>query len=216
MADVATYLLGVAGLAASITLIFLGMRAVMDVGGFCAEGGPYVIDTHCPEGVVPVMMLAFPALFLFGGMMVWKGSRLGGYYAALPLLAWPALFLSLGWNFIEYSLPTAQHGLELGWLMPGLMFVAMGIVPLLIVLPAVGLRGPADPDKVESMRRTLQRAQARPPSTTRASRASSLSSDGRDLVDELERLAELRERGALTEAEFEAAKSALLPPAGAS
>ena len=40
VADVILYLLGIAGVAAGITLLFLGMRAVMDVGGMCAEGGP--------------------------------------------------------------------------------------------------------------------------------------------------------------------------------
>jgi hypothetical protein len=31
--------------AASITLIFLGLRAEMDIGGFRADGRPYVIET---------------------------------------------------------------------------------------------------------------------------------------------------------------------------
>ena len=31
---------GLVVLTASITLLFLGMRAVMDIGGMCAEGGP--------------------------------------------------------------------------------------------------------------------------------------------------------------------------------
>ena len=102
--DVAIHLLGVVGLAASLTLVFLGMRAVMDIGGFCAEGGPYEIQTHCPEGVPLLMIGGIFGLFLFGGLMAWKGSVIGGPYAALVGLAWPALFLSLGWNFLEYAL----------------------------------------------------------------------------------------------------------------
>ena len=54
--DVVLYAVGVAGLAMCLTLVFLAMRAVMDVGGFCAEGGPYVIETHCPEGVPLVLI----------------------------------------------------------------------------------------------------------------------------------------------------------------
>ncbi|CAN5714181.1 hypothetical protein BH23CHL7_BH23CHL7_22020 [soil metagenome] len=96
--DGGLYLLGATGLAASITLIFLGMRAVMGVGGFCAEGGPYVIETRCPLGLAEAMIVAFPGLFAFGGLMAWKGFSHGGVAGALPLLAWPALFLSLGWN----------------------------------------------------------------------------------------------------------------------
>ena len=38
--DVLFYAVGVTGLAMSLTLVFLSMRAVMDVGGFCADGGP--------------------------------------------------------------------------------------------------------------------------------------------------------------------------------
>ena len=59
--DLVLYLVGVAGIAAGITLLFLGMRAVMDVGGMCAEGGPYVIEQHCPEGAALAMLLGFLA-----------------------------------------------------------------------------------------------------------------------------------------------------------
>ena len=45
----AAYLVvGVAGLALCLTLVFLGMRAVMDIGGACADGGPYVSRQSCP------------------------------------------------------------------------------------------------------------------------------------------------------------------------
>jgi hypothetical protein len=62
--------------------------------------------------------------------MVWKGSTIGGPYAALPLLAWPALFLSLGWNFLEFGVQPPGGGLAWGWLVPGVMFVLMGGGPL--------------------------------------------------------------------------------------
>jgi hypothetical protein len=35
--------------------------------------------------------------------MAWKDSSLGARYAGLVALAWPALFLSLGWDFLEYG-----------------------------------------------------------------------------------------------------------------
>jgi hypothetical protein len=31
---------GLAGVSAAITVVFLGMRSVMDIGGFCPEAGP--------------------------------------------------------------------------------------------------------------------------------------------------------------------------------
>lgn len=136
LVDGALYLVGTAGLAFSIGLLFLGMRAVMGVGGFCAEGGPYVVETHCPPGV-DLMFLAFPLGFGAVGLMIWKGAPLGERYAMLPLLAWPALFLSLGWNFLEFGIG-APGGLALGWLVPGVMFVLMGGVPLWVGVRAGG------------------------------------------------------------------------------
>jgi hypothetical protein len=140
LADRLIYLAGVAGLAGCIVVIFLGMRAILDIGGFCAEGGPYEIQTHCPEGVPLLMMLAIPGLFLFGGLMIWRGSPIGGPYQAAVFFAWPALFLSLGWNFLEYGFfPPGGDGLAWGWLICGVVFVAMGAVPLWIVLSTDGV-----------------------------------------------------------------------------
>ncbi len=47
--DVLLLLVAVAGLTACITLLDLGMRAVMDLGGACADGGPYVSAQPCPD-----------------------------------------------------------------------------------------------------------------------------------------------------------------------
>lgn len=202
--DVAIYLGGVAVLAASITTIWLVMRAVMDIGGFCAEGGPYVIEHVCPEGVVGLMFVAFPGLFAGGGLMLWKGSRLGQPFTLLPMLAWPALFLSLGWNFVEYSLPTADQGLVLGWLIPGVVFVLMGLAPL--YLAWISRPGAVDQQQVARMRQAVTQAQrARAPETPVTP----------DLVAQLERLAALRAAGALSESEFESAKQALISAARA-
>ncbi len=129
--DLWLYLAGVTVLAWAITICWLAMRAVMDVGGMCAEGGPYVVATPCPDGVPLLLALAFPAGFLGGGMMVRWGSRLGPAWASLVALAWPALFLSLGWNFLDHGL-TAAGGLEAGWLIPGVLFLLMGGVPLVV------------------------------------------------------------------------------------
>jgi hypothetical protein len=111
--DVLLYAAGVASLAACLSLVWLSMRAVMNVGGFCAEGGPYVIETPCPDGVPLLLTMGMFGLFLFGGLTIWKGAVIGGPYALLVGLAWPALFLSLGWNFIEYAFnPPGPPGRE--------------------------------------------------------------------------------------------------------
>lgn len=213
LVDVALYLLGIGGLAACLTLVFLSMRAVMDVGGFCAEGGPYEIQTHCPEGTVLLLPLS-----IFGGLgsaalAAWKGSQIGGPFAGLVALAWPALFISLGWNFLEYGLwpPGDEGGIVWGWLIPGIVFEVMGIVPLLGLLPsrrAFDWTGTADsPAASTSARKRLL--------NDLVSHAHERGWGAQeDLVSKLERLAMLREQGAITADEFDAAKRAVIAGAG--
>jgi len=216
MGDVALYAIGIAGLAACLTLLFLGMRAVMDIGGFCAEGGPFEIRQRCPEGIPLIMVLGVFGLFGFGALMGWKGAVIGGVYAGLVLLAWPALFLSLGWNFLEYALwpPAPAQGIVWGWLIPGVLFLLMGGLPLLALLPD---RRPSRAPESAELRRTRSRlvnamaARAEQRGwrvETGGSTSGSAQAD--DLVSRLERLATLRLNGTLTELEFEQAKRALL------
>ena len=76
------------GLAASLAVLWLGMRAVMGVGGFCAEGGPYVIAHHCPEGTAWLIPLAVFAGLGSAGLTAWKGASLGAPWSGLIGLAW--------------------------------------------------------------------------------------------------------------------------------
>ena len=46
-----------AGVSAALTILFLSMRSVMKIGGFCASGqSAFVIAHQCPKGV-PLLML---------------------------------------------------------------------------------------------------------------------------------------------------------------
>ncbi len=210
--DVALYLLGVAGLAASVTILFLCMRAVMDVGGFCAEGGPYEIQTHCPEGTAILLPLSIFAGLGSAALMGWKGSQLGSFFGSLVALAWPALFISLGWNFLEYALwpPPPDTGVVWGWLIPGVIFEIMGVVPLLGLLPSRRWLGSASPnspaDMISARKRLLNDL------------VSSAHERGwgaqEDIVSKLERLAALREQGQITTKEFEAAKRTVIGGSG--
>ena len=214
--DTAVYLLAVAGLAACLTLVFLSMRAVLDIGGFCAEGGPFVIETHCPEGVPLLITGGIFGLFGFGGLMAWKGSRLGEPFGGLVMLAWPALFLSLGWNFLEFALwpPEPAEGIVWGWLIPGVIFMLMGGLPLLALLPSGGagrsgsrgnggvLLGGTGGDTSSRMQRAKLLAGMVQLRNARAT--------DDDLVSKLERLSALRRDGTLTELEFEQAKRRIL------
>jgi hypothetical protein len=136
--------IGWLGLAACLTMVFLGMRSVMDVGGSCADGGPYVSAQSCPDGATPSLLLGIFAGFGFGALASIGGAAVGGIWAATPLLAWSGLFGSLGFNFMDYGVfsAPADTGIEWGWAICGILFWAMAAGPLLAVLPIARLARP--------------------------------------------------------------------------
>ncbi len=116
----------------TITWAYRSMRAVMDVGGACADGGPYVSAQPCPDGAwmigvaVPVLIVAA----LVGSVLAVT------VHAPSPLLVmWMALFGSLGWNFIDYG---RHYDSNVGLLVCGIMFWLMALpAVLLLVLSGV-------------------------------------------------------------------------------
>ena len=122
--------IGVAAVVACLTVLFNCMQAVMEIGGSCASGGPYEIARPCPKGVgwmTPVSI--FVGLAALGWMIAWNHGLSGPKWA---LLAWPALFLSLGYNFWDYGLDTpGEQGAVAGWIVCGVLFGLMGGLPLL-------------------------------------------------------------------------------------
>jgi hypothetical protein len=199
---IALVLGSLAGVAACLTAVFLGMRAVMDIGGACASGGPYVPVQPCPDGV---------ALVLVGG--IWIGVILALVYGGLTAgtgipsfvgLFWPGLFLSLGWNFLQYAFsPPGGGGIVWGWLIPGVLFMVMGAIPLAWAIPVLtgrgsGVFGGAVNAPSAAIARLGQVVRLAPP----------VHDPG--LVDELERLDGLHRSGAIDDAEYRAAKRRLL------
>jgi hypothetical protein len=193
-----------------------------------------VIDTRCPEGVALLFPLSIFAGLGSAALMGWKGSRLGGYWGAMVMLAWPALFISLGFNFLQYALvpPPPATGIVWGWLIPGVLFELMGGLPLLAFLPSGRSRrkgrgfGPRVRDAAAEgearYANQLPRARARllnglaahaedrAVSTTSRQVAPPTRAEEPDLVSQLERLAALHRSGSLTYDEFQRAKAALL------
>ena len=228
--SIAGYLAGVALGSACLTLVFLGMRSVMDIGGACAEGGPYVPVQPCPDGAALALIGGAFGLFGAAGLMIWFGSRLGGGYVSLVLLGWPALFISLGFNFLQYGLnPPPGQPLEWGFIVPGVLFWIMGFGPLLFGIwgwrAARSGRTTAASTAVNRLRQSMtlpNRVEfarnsfgaARPAAAAAA--PGTAAGDGADqvLVDELERLARLRDAGSLSEEEFTAAKARVLADQG--
>lgn len=196
-----------------ITLVFLSMRSVMDVGGSCASGNtPFEIATPCPDGTW-VMPVAIPlGVVAAGAFAVLAPAGLGG----LVMLAWTGLFLSLGWNFLEYGVdpPGPQDGPVWGWVVCGVLFVAMGAGPLLAVVPLA--RGARDGIRLrraggaEAVARRVAAVRAAAPPAPAAAPGAPDGESPRDVVSRLERLAALHRRGDLTGAEYEDAKRLVL------
>jgi len=205
---------GTAGLAAALTVLFRSMRAVMEVGGACASGGAYEIATPCPDGVAVLINLAIWGGLLMLGLMIWATVRV--HAPNIVWLAWPALFLSLGYNFLTFGLdPPGDAGVEWGWMMCAVVFALMGGVPLLLALPVLW-RG-QDAHRTFAGRTLAMSAQARNMTTPPNINVSPVfpGAAAHDLVSTLERLSVLHRNGSLTDAEYRAAKQDVLSRGGA-
>lgn len=213
LASVAVFV-SLAGVAAGMTLLFLGMRSVMEVGGACADGGPYVPAQPCPDGT-PLAILGG----LFGGVIafgVYLVQVLAHRIRNFIVFAWPALFLSLGWNFLEYGLDApGEQRFAWGWLVCAVLFAIMGAAPLVLARDAVaGVLpfGGGSPSSTVLWPAARTRSGSPPPPpvlVVHPGRDGSAGAASR-IVDALERLSALRAAGALSEDEFMAAKRQLL------
>jgi hypothetical protein len=145
---------GLAGSAAATTMVFLGMRAVMDVGGSCASGGPYVIANPCPTGSDAGVFLGIFLMLGSWGVAAYFGSRVGGLWSNAAIFGWAGLFISLGWNFLEAAF-SAEGGVDPTGILMGAMFWAMGGIPLIVVLLATAGIGGRSSSRSESAARQV-------------------------------------------------------------
>lgn len=209
--------------AAANVLLFLGMRAVMAVGGACADGGPYVSAQPCPDGVGAAMTLAFPVGAAAWIAVQYYGLRVGGIWAGSMILAWTALFGSLGWNFWEAGLaPLALgQGPDWGGVICGVAFwgLALGGLGTLSLGGAALFRVSGPPVvRLSSRVQAPDRHQGAAPAASAPSHApvqpaverAAFGEETQALLDRLERLADLRDRGLLDAAEYETAKDAVM------
>ena len=117
-------------MAVAVTVLWFASREVMKLGGFVASGGPYVIAHPAlgwmwvlPVSVVTVVLLMFVEPDL--------AEPAGGQ--SLRVFAWSGMFLSLGYNFLEFGLrPPGGVGLAWAWIACGVLFVPMGAFPLYV------------------------------------------------------------------------------------
>ena len=128
-------------------------------------------------------------------------------------LGWPILFISLGFNFLQYGLnpPPGGSSPEWGFLIPGVIFWIMGFGPLLL-----GIWGWRAARSGRSSSATVTLNRLRESVTPPANRAefggsfAAAAAGGDAVVDELERLSRLHASGSLTDDEFAAAKARIL------
>jgi hypothetical protein len=130
IAMVALLLSGVVVLAICLTWTYLSMRAVMEVGGSCADGGPYVSAQPCPAGA------GFVGIAIPLGVVAGLAASVAAVNLAAPSLvlgAWAALFGTLGWNFFDYAF-SYPGGTDPGFLVCGIVFWLMALPALLIMV----------------------------------------------------------------------------------
>lgn len=177
------------------------MRSVMAIGGSCASGGPYAVARPCPAGVGWLFPVSINLGLLFVFLSTIAAAKVG--WPAITWLAWPALFLALGWNFWEYGLgPPTGGGIVWSWIVCGVLFWAMGLAP--VVLWVANPQDRPASSRVSRAARAGQRVRAATtPPPFRANEAD-------DLVSTLERLAALHAGGKLSDEEYAEAKARML------
>jgi len=139
-------------MAACVTLLYLAMRDVMDLGGMVASGGPYAIEHPAPGWV-----WLFPVTTIGGIILAALYEKFRSYTGGPPvaILAWPALFLSMGYNFFDYGInPPGKGGLVWAWLVCGVLFLGLALLPVGAAriraseMKTEGPRPPRDPRKM--------------------------------------------------------------------
>jgi hypothetical protein len=127
--------LGIAAGAAAITVLSMLLRAATAVGGSCADADAFLSTQPCRSHPGTALLLAVACALACLLAVSWGAAVLG---APRPLfLAWPALALTLGWNFLRDGFdPPMGEGLALGYVVGGVVFLVLGAAPLLLRLSA--------------------------------------------------------------------------------
>jgi hypothetical protein len=195
--------LGLAMTTAALTTLFLSMRAIMEIGGSCVSGGPIDPDVvrQCPSGTPGLMIFS-----IFGGLIFLGVYAVNTFGLNLAIFAWPALFLSLGYNFFDYGInPPTGDGPVWGWLICGAIFFLMGGGPLAFGIWAFLDNRESRVAKAVASRPDTAQLLDKVPRPGRTRREHSWG-----VIDALERLSKMHQRGELDDGEYEAAKNQVL------
>jgi len=111
------------------TLLVQATSVLAGLGGFCASGGPFVIETECPDSVIVFTPLSIVGMFLAVAIGLFFAR---GFAAPLVVWAWPILFVGLG---IQFALSAFQPG-GVAFGVIAVLFILMGLAPLVFELRA--------------------------------------------------------------------------------
>jgi hypothetical protein len=195
--------------------------------GTCASGGPYVSARPCPPGTATHILVLIGSVF--GGLIGIAIYALRGFGGrpgtiGLGLVMWSLLFLTIaGATALAAYGPanTDQQGSKTAAIVLGVVFVPMGLAPLVLLFTrrgspqAVTVPPPRYGGTPYGSRYDAPPPAPRPTPTpwappTTAPASAPPPTGGSDAIAQLERLAQLRSQGALTDAEFEEQKRRLL------
>jgi hypothetical protein len=186
----------------ALTVLFLSMRSVMDVGGSCGSGGTGL--PPCPGNSAGLLFAGIWGGLIFAGIYVWQAAA--HHVPSFVSLLWPGLFISLGYNFFDYAFKGG--GVQAGFVVCGVVFVLMGGVPLIWALPhlwKVYVLGEIEAEKPLHVAATGTAVNTlKALSRIQSSRAKA------DMTENLERLASLHKSGALDDLEYAKAKDRVI------
>jgi hypothetical protein len=193
----------IAGLVAvaALALTCVELAKLMDIGT-CASGGPYVSARQCPDGTGSRMLILTGAIFAYTIALIASGQ--GMFFFGL-------IFCALAGVFVRGGITDDSFG-AVGFGVGGL-FAIMGLIPLVMAI-----RGWFEGDSTEGKSRAAgiaaftqmaQQGVAVPTATVFASAPGAAPSQP-NTISQLEELAALRDRGVLTDGEFQAQKARLL------
>lgn len=205
-------LIGLTLIVAALVALGYAIYQLLQIGT-CASGGPYVSARECPSGTERLGLLIPAAIVaLLAGAIVYAGRGKAPGSDRPPANEWLAVWVWTGifWSiaagcFLGVWGPDAHPGPggKEGGLIVGFLFVPMG----LLGFAAVKIPFPWSGAKPRG-------AAARMPGSDRLARAAVTRMPGGDSVTKLERLAKLRDQGAVTEAEFARLKAQVLAEGG--
>ena len=201
-------LIGLAVAGASIVAIDWGIYHLVRTGT-CASGGPYVSARPCPPGTGLHIAALVGGIFAgLIGIALYAARGRGGRPGriGLGLIMWSLLFVTLAASTAVAAFGPANNddaGARTAAVVLGVTFLPMGLLPIPFALRA--RTGQARTTAVP-----LTAAWVPPPSSRPPAGPSVPAEEDDDPLGKIEKLGQLRDRGLITQEEFEEQKRRLL------